>query len=302
MTPGLDENLSMTRSGNTYYYMAEGLGSIRNIGESDEDNANTYDYYAFGDSLGTQTQGVTNPYRFTAREYESGSVLDTCYYRNRYYISALGIFTSRDVMWADGARRWGYVSNCPTLAIDPFGLDTFIIVYTYDEDGLFKRAASYQEGIIRTNRYIDPAKDKIVIQRISGASDLVTLLDSNKDIAKLVYIGHSKPQALYVDPSSYGRDANITPEGGQTPAVKCDSTPVSDLPTKNILPDCQISLLGCRTAKGPDNIAQAFANHFGVPVFGPTGYLNFDSAGRPYISFWDYFSGATFIYVTPEKE
>jgi len=56
ITPALDENLSMTRSGNTYYYMADGLGSIRNIGESDEDTANTYDYYAFGDTLGTQAQ------------------------------------------------------------------------------------------------------------------------------------------------------------------------------------------------------------------------------------------------------
>jgi hypothetical protein len=36
--------------------MADGLGSIRNIGESDEDTANTYDYYAFGDTLGTQAQ------------------------------------------------------------------------------------------------------------------------------------------------------------------------------------------------------------------------------------------------------
>ena len=56
ITAGVDENLSMTRSGNTYYYMADGLGSIRNIGESDEDTANTYDYYAFGNTLGTETQ------------------------------------------------------------------------------------------------------------------------------------------------------------------------------------------------------------------------------------------------------
>jgi len=50
---GLDENLSMTRSGNTYYYTADGLASVRNILESDEDTANVYDYCAFGDALGT---------------------------------------------------------------------------------------------------------------------------------------------------------------------------------------------------------------------------------------------------------
>ena len=112
----------MTRSGSAYYYMADGLGSIRNIGESDEDTANTYDYYAFGDSLGTQTQGVTNPYRYTAREYESGSVLDTYYYRNRYYLSALGIFASRDIVEEDIVRGFRYVGNSPTMKSDPTGL------------------------------------------------------------------------------------------------------------------------------------------------------------------------------------
>jgi len=67
VTPGLDDNLAMTRGENAYYYMADGLGSIRNVVDSREVAQNTYDYYAFGDSLGAQTQGVTNPYRYTAR-------------------------------------------------------------------------------------------------------------------------------------------------------------------------------------------------------------------------------------------
>jgi len=37
LTPGLDANLSMTNSTDTYYYFADGLGSIRNVVESDED-------------------------------------------------------------------------------------------------------------------------------------------------------------------------------------------------------------------------------------------------------------------------
>ena len=122
VTPGLDDNLSVTRGANTYYYAADGLGSIRNVIEADEDTANTYDYYAFGDSLGTQTQGVTNAFRFTAREYESGSVLDTYYYRNRYYLSALGIFASRDAMWADVSKGWKYAGNSPVSLTDPYGL------------------------------------------------------------------------------------------------------------------------------------------------------------------------------------
>ena len=66
VTPGLDDNLAMTRGENTYYYMADGLGSIRNVLDSSEVAQNTYDYYAFGDSLGTQTQDITNRYRYIA--------------------------------------------------------------------------------------------------------------------------------------------------------------------------------------------------------------------------------------------
>ena len=122
VTPELDENLSVTRGANTYYYASDGLGSVRNVLDGSEAAQNTYDYYAFGDSLGTQTQGVTNPYRYTAREYESGSVLDTYYYRNRYYMSGLGIFASRDAIWADVARGWGYAANDPLDLTDPYGL------------------------------------------------------------------------------------------------------------------------------------------------------------------------------------
>jgi RHS repeat-associated protein len=111
----------MTRSGSAYYYMADGLGSIRNVVESDEDVANTYDYYAFGNTLGTPTTGVTSPYEYTAREFENGSVNGTRFYRNRYYMSGLGIFTSRDAMWADFARTWCYVWNAPTMLVDPYG-------------------------------------------------------------------------------------------------------------------------------------------------------------------------------------
>jgi len=31
ITPGLDQNLTIKRSGSTYYYHQDGLGSIRNI-------------------------------------------------------------------------------------------------------------------------------------------------------------------------------------------------------------------------------------------------------------------------------
>ncbi len=121
LTPGLDSNLAETRSGSTYYYMADGLGSVRNVVDASETVQDTYDYYAFGNTLTASPANVTNPYRYTGREYESGSVLDTYYYRNRYYVSQLGIFMSRDAEWADLRRGWTYVRNLPVAFFDPWG-------------------------------------------------------------------------------------------------------------------------------------------------------------------------------------
>jgi len=116
LTPGLDRNLSQTRSGSTYYYMADGLGSIRNLVDSSETTQNTYDYYAFGKELGTWTEGVTNRYTYTAREWDDES--QQYYYRARYY-DASGRFSRRDSI---APFSYSYVSSNPLVYSDPQGL------------------------------------------------------------------------------------------------------------------------------------------------------------------------------------
>ena len=66
LTPGLDANLSMTNTTDTYYYMVDGLGSVGNLVDSSETVQNTYDYRAFGVNQG-MTENAANPYHFTAR-------------------------------------------------------------------------------------------------------------------------------------------------------------------------------------------------------------------------------------------
>jgi RHS repeat-associated protein len=112
----------MTQSGSTYYYFQDALGSVRNVVDSSEVAQNTYDHYPFGNIFAAQTENVTNPYRFTGREHEAGSLGNMHYYRNRYYMAYLGIFASRDAMWADVHRGWGYGGNNPVAFADPFGL------------------------------------------------------------------------------------------------------------------------------------------------------------------------------------
>jgi RHS repeat-associated protein len=121
LTPGLDENLSMTRNSATYYYHSDGLGSIRNLTDSSEVAQNTYDYYAFGSVIGTPTENITNDYRFTCRRWDAESNL--YYYRARMYAPTYGRFLTPDPLGPETASNlYLYVLNRPVNARDPQGL------------------------------------------------------------------------------------------------------------------------------------------------------------------------------------
>jgi RHS repeat-associated protein len=117
VTPGLDDNVSIATGGSTYYYMKDGLGSIRNLVDANEATQNTYDYYAFGKELGSWTENVTNRYTYTAREYDEES--EQYYYRARYYVGS-GRFLSRDPA-RDDLNLYRYARNLPILLTDPSG-------------------------------------------------------------------------------------------------------------------------------------------------------------------------------------
>jgi RHS repeat-associated protein len=98
--------------------MSDGLGSIRNLVDGNEDAVNVYDYYAFGKELGSWTENVTNRYTYTAREYDGES--EQYYYRARYYDGG-GRFNRRDPA-RDGLNLFVYVRNRATVFRDANGL------------------------------------------------------------------------------------------------------------------------------------------------------------------------------------
>ena len=73
ITPGLDENLSFNDGTDDYYYTQDGLGSVRELVDTDQDTQNSYDYEAFGAFYGTPTENVTNSFTYTGREWDSES-------------------------------------------------------------------------------------------------------------------------------------------------------------------------------------------------------------------------------------
>jgi len=121
VTRGLDDNLSVTASGNTYYYLRDALGSVRQLIDSNETTQNSYDYFASGKVFGTPTENVTQPFRFTGRAWDSETSL--CYYRARMMVLEYGRFLNRD-LWLSPRfpNPYMYVGNTPVYWVDPTGL------------------------------------------------------------------------------------------------------------------------------------------------------------------------------------
>jgi len=81
----------------------------------------TYDYDSFGNPK-TTTQTVTQPYTYTAREYDPETGL--YFYRARQYDAKTGRFLQKDPIGfkAGDVNLFRYVKNRPTRLRDPLGL------------------------------------------------------------------------------------------------------------------------------------------------------------------------------------
>ncbi len=120
VTPWLDANLTLATSASTYYYLADGLGSVRQLLNAHEQVQNSYDYFAFGRTYGTPTENVSQPFRYTSRAYDVETSLYQ--YRTRYLRPDLARFATRDWLPRGAENVYAYVDNLPTYYIDPLGL------------------------------------------------------------------------------------------------------------------------------------------------------------------------------------
>ena len=117
---GIDEPLAILRSATTSYYGADGLGSVTSLSNSSGANAATYTYDSFG-NLTASTGTLTNPFRYTGREFDTETGL--YFYRARYYDPSVGRFLSEDPgQFYGGMNFYSYVGNEPSLYVDPLGL------------------------------------------------------------------------------------------------------------------------------------------------------------------------------------
>ena len=135
VTPFLDQNLTKNIGANKYYYLQDGLGSVRNILDINQAVKNSYDYSAFGETL-SETEPVPNRYKFTGREWDKES--QTYYYRIRQFNSYIGTFSKRDiVLYGNDTGLYIYAMNNPVNNADPMGL------YSYKGESYVEGKAAY---------------------------------------------------------------------------------------------------------------------------------------------------------------
>jgi RHS repeat-associated protein len=120
-TQNVDEPLAMLRSSTTSYYQADGLDSVSSLSNAAGALAQTYTFDSFGNTTAT-TGSLTNPFRYTGREFDSETSL--YYMRARYFDPATGRFISEDpITFTGGINFYRYAKNNPGNLVDPFGLN-----------------------------------------------------------------------------------------------------------------------------------------------------------------------------------
>jgi RHS repeat-associated protein len=134
---GVDEILArLSASGAAIYFHQDALGSTIALTDSTGNVIERYKYDVFGapfffDGAGGSLSfsSFGNQFLFTGREYISA--LRSYDYRNRFYSPALGRFLQVDALRLNaGINIYRYVSNSPTLAIDPYGLSGTLTIHS----------------------------------------------------------------------------------------------------------------------------------------------------------------------------
>jgi RHS repeat-associated protein len=117
----VDDQLSELRSSTVSYYEQDEIGSVSSVTNSANAIVGTYAYDAFG-NLTASTGTLTNPFRFTGREFDAETGI--YFYRARYYDPAVGRFLGEDPLGfpGSGSNFYAYVKNDPATLSDPFGL------------------------------------------------------------------------------------------------------------------------------------------------------------------------------------
>jgi RHS repeat-associated protein len=123
---GMDNTIARITGGDSFYYLHDGLNSVRQLIDGAGSVRNSYDYDAWGNPR-SSVESVTNPATYTGRERDPESGLH--YYRARSYDAGTGRFMQQDPVDDNSGRSPSvYVDNNPTNEVDPSGAIHFWLI------------------------------------------------------------------------------------------------------------------------------------------------------------------------------
>jgi RHS repeat-associated protein len=112
----------MEKSGQSFYYHADGLSSITELTNQSGTVVQRYTYSSFGKVESQLDANFLQPYTYTSRESDTESQL--YYYRMRTYDALIGRFLQEDPIGVSGSVNvYNYLGGNPVGEIDPLGLD-----------------------------------------------------------------------------------------------------------------------------------------------------------------------------------
>ncbi len=113
--------VSQVSGANTYYYLADGLGSTMATTDASGAVVNSYTYDVYGKTTAS-SGSQANDFQFAGQQTDPTGLQ---YLRARYYDPEVGGFLSRDPLAAMpgwGGNGFGYAGGNPSNATDPSGL------------------------------------------------------------------------------------------------------------------------------------------------------------------------------------
>jgi RHS repeat-associated protein len=125
---GVDQVFArVNSSGDAAWYLADHLGSVREVVNSTNTITDTNAFDAWGEITSESNPGFGDRYKYTAREFDDE--LGMQYNRAREYNSVIARWTSQDPLAfiAGDTNLYRYVANSPLLAKDPTGMDAYLI-------------------------------------------------------------------------------------------------------------------------------------------------------------------------------